>query len=121
MNENLCENCDNFMFTYTDSEKKLYNCCKQCGNKKNIEKFNTYNTEESLDISNILNTNVHLLSDKTLPKIDGHSNLKCINTDCESNKSRKQSKITYYKYDEQNNEICSYFYSCIFNIKICYG
>ena len=109
MNDNLCENCDNFMFTYTDSEKKLYNCCKHCGNKKYIEKLNTYKTEESLDISNILNQNVNLFSDKTLPKITGNSNFKCINTECESNKSGKHSNITYYKYDEKN---MYFLYSC---------
>ena len=109
MNENLCENCDNFMFTYTDIDKNLYNCCKQCGNKKSIDKINTYKTAESLDISNILNANTHLLSDKTLPKIDGNSNLKCINTECESNKGGKHRKITYYKYDEQN---MYFLYSC---------
>ena len=32
MNSTLCDNCDNFMFTYIDEDKKLYNCCKRCGN-----------------------------------------------------------------------------------------
>ena len=28
MNSTLCDNCDNFMFTYIDEDKKLYNCLK---------------------------------------------------------------------------------------------
>ena len=29
MNSNICENCDNFMFTYTDTDNKLLNYCKK--------------------------------------------------------------------------------------------
>ena len=69
MNENLCKDCDNFMFTYTDEEYKLYNCCKQCGNMEQIEGDFVYKTELNTNISNILNTNEYILNDITLPKI----------------------------------------------------
>ena len=60
MNSTFCDNCDNFMFTYVDTNtNNLYNGCKVCGNKQDIDKEEScvYKTNYEIDISNILNTN----------------------------------------------------------------
>ena len=46
MNNNICENCDNFMFLYIDEEKKLYNSCKRCGNYKISNENHIYKTSK---------------------------------------------------------------------------
>ena len=109
MNENICKNCDNFMFTYTDKENNIYNGCKECGNKTKIEEKCIYKTKYKVDISSILNTNPHLLQDSTLPKIENNPNIKCPNSDCETNTKNKMCSISYIKYDEEN---MNFMYIC---------
>ena len=100
----FCNNCDNLLYIYTDSEQQLYLACKSCGNKeKYIEKnINILNKKKDLDISLIINNNNNLTNDITLPEINGNPNIKCTNTECISIKEKLPSKITYYKYDLDN-------------------
>ena len=109
MNENICENCDNFMFTYTDEEKNIYNGCKECGNKVSIKEKCIYKTTYDVNISNILNTNQNLLNDLTLPRIENNPNIKCPNSECETNKDKKPCNIVYIKYNEEK---MNYMYIC---------
>ena len=109
MNENLCQNCDNFMFTYIDNKNKLYNGCKECGNKSEIDKKCIYKTSYDINISEILNTNKNLLNDLTLPKIQNNPNIKCPNAECTTNTTKKQCNITYIKYNEDK---MNYIYIC---------
>ena len=48
MNSTLCDNCDNFMFTYIDEDKKLYNCCKRCGNSVLSEMKCVYKSSDKM-------------------------------------------------------------------------
>ena len=98
MNENICENCDNFMFTYIDDKKNLYNCCKKCGNKEiidNTKSKNKYKIQKKLNISDILNTNSHILNDSTLPKLSNNVNIKCPNSNCDTNIKKIVCNISY--------------------------
>ena len=105
MNSTFCKNCDNFMFTFVDVDKnKLYNGCKVCGNKDDIDTDSNnyiYKTTTKIDISNIINSNI--VNDITLPKIKNNSNITCITDDCDS------KEITYIKYNEKNMD---YLYIC---------
>ena len=103
MNENICENCDNFMFTYIDDKKILYNCCKKCGNKEivDINDKNKYKIQKELNISDIFNSNPHILNDYTLPKLSNKS-IKCPNINCDTNIKKKICNISYLKYDKEN-------------------
>ena len=50
MNENICKNCDNFMFTYIDEEQKIYNGCKECGNKEEYKEKYIYKTIHNINM-----------------------------------------------------------------------
>ena len=105
MNSTFCKNCDNFMFTYVDtSTNKLYNGCKVCGNKDDInsdENDYIYKSKKTIDISEIINPDI--IKDNTLPKIKNNPNIKCINSECQS------KIITYIKYNSDNMD---YLYIC---------
>ena len=109
MNSNICKNCDNFMFTYTDTENNLFNYCKKCGNKNIIDKKCIYKTTHELNLGEILNKNKNILNDETLPIIiKKNTNIKCPNVECESNKN-KSLNIKYIKYDTDEMK---YIYLC---------
>ena len=105
MNSTFCKNCDNFMFTFVDVDKnKLYNGCKVCGHKDNIETKDNdyiYKSEVKIDISEIIDPDI--INDNTLPKIKNNPNIKCANEDCNS------KIITYIKYNSDNMD---YLYIC---------
>ena len=101
MNSTLCDNCDNFMFTYIDEDKKLYNCCKRCGNTKLSDMKCVYKSSDKIDISKILNEYTHILEDPTLPTIK-NKNIKCPNKECETNKKNTIPEVKYIKYDSDN-------------------
>ena len=111
MNKNICENCDNFMWTYADPEThQIYNGCKVCGFKEEQkDKKFIYKTEYDLDLSKVLNTNQHLVSDITLPTIYDNPNIKCINPECKSIVEDLPCNIAYIKY---NKDEMLYMYSC---------
>jgi hypothetical protein len=101
MNSTLCDNCDNFMFTYIDEDKKLYNSCKRCGNIKLSDIKCIYKSNEKIDKSKILNEYTHILEDPTLPVIY-NKNIKCPNLECETNKKNSIPEVKYIKYDTEN-------------------
>jgi len=109
MNNNICENCDNFMFLYIDEDKKLYNSCKRCGNYKISNETNIYKTSKKLDISKILNEYLNIFNDPTLPIIKDNKNIKCPNIECNTNKKNIAPEIKYIKYDIDN---IFYLYMC---------
>lgn len=103
MNQNICPNCDNFMFTYINPEtKELYNGCKSCGYKKNNDSEFVYKSDSTLDVSKIVNTNELLTSDITIPSIKNNPNIKCINSDCKSIIEDLPCDIKYIKYNKSN-------------------
>ena len=61
MNSNICDNCNNFMFTYIDAEKTLYNLCKRCGNNEKTDKNCVYQVSKNIDKSKILNEYTHIM------------------------------------------------------------
>ena len=111
MNSNLCENCNNFMFTKInpDDKEHLYNGCNTCGKVNKITQTYKYINKSTMDISNVLNNSEYLLYDKTLPTIKGNSNIRCTNKECLTNKEDIKSDITYIKYDSENMK---YLYIC---------
>jgi len=109
MNSNICKNCDNFMFTYTDADKNLFNYCKKCGNKNKIDEKCIYKTTYDLNLGEILNKNTNILNDQTLPIIKNNINIKCPNDECVSNIKKKSSNVKYLKYDIKNMK---YIYIC---------
>jgi len=108
MNSNICNNCDNFMFTYIDDEKNLYNLCKRCGNSEKTEENCVYKTSKNIDKSKILNEYTHIMEDPTLPTII-NKNIKCPNSECETNIKSKIPEIKYIKYDIEN---INFIYMC---------
>ena len=105
MNCNICPDCDNFMFTYTDvNTNQLYNACKVCSNVTPMDsdsKF-IYKTNFDIDKSKILNTNKYIANDITLPSIKNNKNIKCVNSECKSIKENLPCNIIYIKYDTKN-------------------
>lgn len=101
MNQNICPNCDNFMFTYTNPDtNELYNGCKACGYKNTNDSEFVYKSEYKLDISKIVNTYNLLTSDITIPSIQNNTNIKCINKECISIKDQLPCDIKYIKYNK---------------------
>ena len=66
-------------------------------------------TEYKLDLSKVLNTNQHLVSDITLPTIYDNPNIKCINPECKSIIDKLPCNIAYIKYDKVKMQ---FMYSC---------
>ena len=111
MDLNFCEQCDMKMdFYISDEDSKLYLGCKVCGNK--VEHKGTaciYNNDYKIDQSQIINQNIFLEEDITLPKISNNQNIKCPNSECPSIKGKTPSEILYIKYD---HESMKYSYIC---------
>ncbi len=106
MDNKFCNNCNNMLYLYTNEDKELYYGCKVCSNvikhDNNNDKIH-YNLSE-LKKTSILNNNVNLINDITLPIIN-NSIIKCINSEC----SDKTKPIKYIKYDNEN---IKYIYIC---------
>lgn len=102
MEVSFCKSCDNMLFLYVEQEtSKLYNSCKACGRKEEVENKTTFvytNSNKKLDKSNIINTNPYITHDVTLPSIKGNTNIKCQNELCDA----EETDIKYIKYDDTN-------------------
>ena len=112
MELNFCDNCNNLMDIYSDEEtKKLYLGCKCCSNKTDFNESNKciYTNESIIELSDIINSNQYLTEDITLPLIRGNPNIKCPNSECETNKEKKPCNIVYIKYNEEK---MNYMYIC---------
>ena len=111
MEINFCDGCDNLMGIYTDDEKStLYLGCSYCGNKKDYNETNcVYDNQVTIDRTELLVDNKHLVNDITIPTIQDNVTLKCPNELCISNKEKKQTEIMYIKSEEKTMK---YLYIC---------
>lgn len=109
MEVNFCENCDNILYLYKESEgDDLYYCCKACSHKVKIDgKVNKVftNTNDKIDTSESINSNPYITHDITIPNIQNNPNIQCQNKDCPG----KEVSIKYIKYDDINMK---YIYIC---------
>ena len=110
MEINFCKDCDNMLFLYTDDSEKLYHGCKACGNIEDMSSSDSLkcvynNSQLQIDKSEIINTNEYITHDVTLPTIMNNTNIKCMNSECDS----EETKITYIKY---NDDDMKYLYIC---------
>ena len=109
MDVNFCENCDNILYLYKESDgDELYYCCKSCSNQVKIQdkmKQVYTNTNDTVDISESINSNPYITHDITIPTIQNNSNIKCQNVDCPG----EETSIKFIKYDDINMK---YIYIC---------
>lgn len=107
----FCNECNNLTFLHINEEEKLIHYCKSC------EKIEEYKGDgcifsqdfKILDKSEIVNSNKYINHDITLPFITGNMEIKCPNTNCETNTSGHERKIKYLKHDYENMK---YTYIC---------
>jgi len=109
MDVNFCDNCDNLLYLYKDEDSsELYLCCKSCSNKvkvsDDIRRIYT-NTNDTVDKSEVINSNPYITHDITLPSIQNNPNIKCQNEAC----NPETTDIKFIKYDEINMK---YIYIC---------
>ena len=109
MDVNFCKNCDNILYLYKESDgDDLYYCCKACSNQVKIEekmKKVYTNTNDTVDISESINSNTYITHDITIPSIQNNPNIKCQNVSCPG----EETLIKFIKYDEVNMK---YIYIC---------
>jgi len=113
MDIKFCDSCDNFMNFCIDKDSKPIYKCTRCNNiteydYKNDLKGIIFNKNDEL--KKILNNNKYLTMDPTLPRIN-NPNIKCNNIECVSIKEKKETDISYIKYDDENiyfMYICNY-------------
>jgi len=113
MDIKFCDSCDNFMNFCIDKDSNPIYKCSRCNNLaeydyKNDLKGIVFNKNDEL--KKILNNNKYLTMDPTLPRIS-NSNIKCTNPECISIKDKKETDISYIKYDDENiyfMYICNY-------------
>jgi DNA-directed RNA polymerase subunit M/transcription elongation factor TFIIS len=110
MEVHFCDKCE-YMTELSTEDDVLIHVCNVCGYKKKVDEDDQYIYEisnESIDLSEIINSNDYKTHDVTLPKIKKNTSIKCVNTDCGSHNDPK-SEITYFKYD---SESMKYLYMC---------
>ena len=102
----FCSECGNMLYikVSTTEEKNLIYYCRKCGNQKvsinedNICVSKIYLTKKRNKIDNMINEYTKL--DPTLPRI---RNIKCPNTNCETNiDGGPEAEIIYMRYDDVN-------------------
>ena len=110
----FCSECHNMTFIYLNEEQNLIHYCEACSKSESFTSENACIHTTSVnkyDNSESINYNKYITHDITLPKIEGNSNIKCNNEECESIKEDKNSSVTYIKYDSENMKyiyICNY-------------
>lgn len=110
----FCSECHNMTFIYLNEEQNLIHYCEACSKSESFTSENACIHTTSVnkyDNSESINYNKYITHDITLPKIEGNSNIKCTNEECESIKEDKNSSVTYIKYDSDNMKyiyICNY-------------
>ena len=108
----FCSECHNMTFIYLNEEQNLIHYCEACSKSESFTSENACIHTTSVnkyDNSESINYNKYITHDITLPKIEGNSNIKCTNEECESIKEDKNSSVTYIKYDSDNMK---YIYIC---------
>lgn len=101
MNFKFCENCSNLMDFCLQEDGSPIHICSRCSHIEEIKDKQSIsiNINKELKLEEILNTNKYLSLDPTIPTIK-NKNIKCINKECETNKTMNSS-INYIKYDEE--------------------
>jgi len=109
----FCSECQNMYYIRIDAENpnKLVYYCRNCGNEDslltvdNVSVSKTQLTRGEQKFSHIINKYTKL--DPTLPRIN---KIKCVNPDCDTNKSEGvEREIIYIRYDDVNMK---YVYLC---------
>lgn len=111
---NFCSVCNNIYYIRLadDDESSLIYYCRKCGNEDtnlNVESVcvsKTYFTSAQQDVSDSINK--YTKFDPTLPRL---YNIKCPNSDCETNieDSGKKTEVVSIRYDNINMK---YLYIC---------
>jgi len=109
-NIHFCGDCNNLTFIHINEDKKLIHFCKICNQTEDyIEDGCVFSQDfNSLDKSEIINSNKYINHDITLPCIKNNPNMKCSNRDCESH-VQGETLIKYVKHDYENMK---YTYIC---------
>ena len=104
MDIHFCSQCKNMTYIHIDNDEKLYNVCKVCSHTEEFQDSGSiYNTTtDSIDISELYNSNKYITQDITLPTITDNQNIECTNLKCESHSDDNISKITFIKYDSND-------------------
>ena len=108
----FCGECQNMTYLYLDEDKNLIHHCKACQKSEPFTGKNNciYSIDfRKYDKSESINHNPYITHDVTLPKIEGNSNIKCTNDECETITEGKESSVTYIKYDLEDMK---YIYIC---------
>jgi len=102
----FCEECHNLTFLHTTEDKKLIHFCKSCERTDDYKGDGCIYSQgfNSIDKSEIINSNKYINHDITLPIIKGNPNIKCPNKECKDG-----GIIKYIKHDRENMK---YTYIC---------
>ena len=116
---NFCRNCNNLYHVKlsSDDDTSLIYYCVKCGdensnlNEESICVSKTYFTSKEQQIGSFINK--YTKDDPTLPRI---YNMKCPNTDCETNsdETEKKCEIVSLRYDNINMKYLYICYECDF-------
>jgi len=116
---NFCRECNNLYYVKlsSDDDTSLIYYCVKCGdensnlNEDSICVSKTYFTSKEQQIGSFINK--YTKHDPTLPRI---YNMKCPNSDCETNsdESEKKCEIVSLRYDNINMKYLYICYECDF-------
>ena len=116
---NFCRKCNNLYYVKlsSDDDTSLIYYCVKCGdensnlNEESICVSKTYFTTKEQQIGSFINK--YTKDDPTLPRI---YNMKCPNTDCETNSDEtgKKCEIVSLRYDNINMKYLYICYECDF-------
>ena len=109
----FCEQCHNLTFLHIrEEDRKLIHYCKSCENSSEYVGDGCIFSQNfrGLDGSKIINSNKYINHDLTLPSIKDNINIKCPNSDCETNTAGTTKEIKYLKHDYDNMK---FTYICI--------
>lgn len=109
-NIHFCSDCFNLTALYVNQDKNLIHYCKLCEKEEEYKGNRCIFTQDfrGLNKSDIINQNKYINHDKTLPFIKDNHNIKCPNSECESNKGGDKI-VKYVKHDYDNMK---YTYIC---------
>lgn len=84
---NFCQECESILYLYINDDKSLFEKCKNCGAKSEIEKnslcvYSNDINKSSQNITYDIANNKYVIKDPTLPRLN---NIKCINPKCLAN------------------------------------
>ena len=99
----FCEICSNMYYIRIDEDNpnKLIYYCRKCGNEDSLLASENISICSS-QVKNSEQTYKHIINkytkyDPTLPRIN---NILCPNSECPTNKEKKEREIIYIRYDD---------------------